>query len=115
MSLLTRKDWELLRNKYNVSFSRMHPDLFNLFMEKIYGAEDIKQTEVSARGELDDTDAMMIYLAGAEPPIRPFDKIGTQAEPPIRPDAKISIQAEPPIRPGATASVQAEPPIRPKD
>ncbi len=83
MSLLTRKDWELLRNKYNVSFSRMHPDLFDLFMEKVYGTEDVDQAEASARGEHDDTDAMMIYLACAEPPIRPFDKLKTQAEPPI--------------------------------
>jgi len=115
MSLLTRKDWELLRDKYNVSFSRMHPDLFNLFMEKVYGTKDMDQGETSARGELDDTDAMMIYLARAEPPIRPLDKIKTQAEPPIRPGTKASIQAEPPIRPGLEVSVQAEPPIRPDE
>ena len=67
MALLTRKDWEKLRSEYHVAFSRMHPRLFKLFLDKMFG----NPGGDSSTGQLDDTDAMMIYLARAEPPIQP--------------------------------------------
>ncbi|MFQ6114909.1 MAG: hypothetical protein ACE5NG_12645 [bacterium] len=85
MSLLTRQDWEMLRNKYQVAFSRMHPDLFKLFLDKIYGPKSNPGGGSANPGKLDDIDAMMIYLARAEPPIRPAAKAKTEGDPPIGP------------------------------
>jgi len=69
MPKLTRKDWEELRNTYEVAFTRVKPGLFKLFLDKIYGnpgGNPANQSEL-----VDDTDAMMIYLASGEPPIQP--------------------------------------------
>jgi hypothetical protein len=92
MPLLTREDWERLRNKYKVAFYGMPPDLFQLLMDKVYGPRassgnvPSKKSQGYAAGsnpgsasgsssEVDDTDAMMIYLvrsgSGAEPIIGP--------------------------------------------
>lgn len=68
MPKLTRQDWEKLRNEYRVAFSRMHPDLFKLFLDKVYGNPG---SDSANPGDLDDIDAMMIYLARGEPPIQP--------------------------------------------
>ena len=67
MPKLTRQDWELLRDQYHVAFSGMHEDLFILLLDKVYGQNSPKNNP----GELDNADALMIYLAHAEPPISP--------------------------------------------
>lgn len=68
MSLLKRQDWTKLRNEYRVAFSGMHPSLFKKMLDKVYGNPG---SDSSNPGELDETDAMMIYLSHAEPPIPP--------------------------------------------
>lgn len=68
MALLIKKDWQMLRNEYRVAFNAMPSDLFKLLLEKVYGnpGGDSKK-----RGKLDQTDALMFYLARTEPPIPP--------------------------------------------
>lgn len=78
MPKITRQDWEMLRNRYHVAFSRMHPDLFKLLLEKVYSPKNNPGSDCANSGELDETDALMIYLAHAEPPTR-------HAEPTISP------------------------------
>ncbi len=64
MPKLTREDWGLLRNKYHVAFITLNERLFELLLDRIYaGAKDPDQ--------VDDIDALMVYLAHAEPPIPP--------------------------------------------
>lgn len=63
MPKLTPQDWQILKDKH-VAFSSMHQHLFELLLAKIYaGSKDPDQ--------VDDTDALMVYLAHAEPPIPP--------------------------------------------
>lgn len=84
MPKLTRQDWQMLRDNYQVAFLRMDPRLFNLLLDKVYGPES---TSKSNPGELDDTDALMIYLAHVEPDIQPGEEdIKTSPEPDIQPD-----------------------------
>jgi hypothetical protein len=64
MPKLTREDWMMLRNKYHVAFVTLNERLFELLLNKIY--EGSKDPDI-----VDDTDALMVYLAHAEPPIPP--------------------------------------------
>jgi len=70
MPKITRDDWVALRDEYHVAFTRMKRDLFELFLKKIYGNPG---SGSSAPDKVDETDAMMIYLARGEPPIQPVD------------------------------------------
>jgi hypothetical protein len=84
MPKLTRQDWQMLRDNYQVAFLRMDPRLFNLLLDKVYGSES---TSKNNPGELDDTDALMIFLARGEPDIQPAEEdIKTSPEPDIQPD-----------------------------
>ncbi|OGC82182.1 MAG: hypothetical protein A2W07_03920 [candidate division Zixibacteria bacterium RBG_16_43_9] len=65
MPLLTRQDWETLR-KEEVAFERMQQKHFEKLLDKVYG-----NPGSTARTELDDIDALMVYLARTEPPIPP--------------------------------------------
>ena len=73
MPLLTRQDWVKLRDDYGVAFAGMPADLFDLLLSKVYGpkTEGNPGNPSSNPSELDDTDAMMVYLSHAEPPIPP--------------------------------------------
>ncbi|UCG91636.1 MAG: hypothetical protein JSV97_11240 [candidate division WOR-3 bacterium] len=63
MPKLTPEDWRKLREK-RVAFTGLSERIFELLLAKIYeGAKDPDQ--------VDDTDALMVYLAHAEPPIPP--------------------------------------------
>jgi len=68
MPKLTRNDWERLREEFHVAFSGMNSHLFSLLLDIIYSA-NAKDPDV-----IDDIDALMIYLAHAEPPIPPGGK-----------------------------------------
>ncbi|MCW4043341.1 MAG: hypothetical protein NWE90_06425 [Candidatus Bathyarchaeota archaeon] len=68
MPKLTKNDWERLREEFNVAFSGMNPHLFALLLDKIYSGNPEDPDEI------DDIDALMIYLAHAEPPIPPGGK-----------------------------------------
>ncbi len=63
MPKLTQQDWKKLKDEYKVAFSTMPADLFNKLLDKVYTSAN--------PGELDDIDALMIYLARTEPPIQP--------------------------------------------
>jgi hypothetical protein len=64
MPKLTRNDWKMLRNKHRAAFTGLTNDLFTLLLDKLYeGSKD--------PDEVDEIDALMIYLARAEPPIPP--------------------------------------------
>ena len=67
MPKLTRDDWGRLR-EFNVAFSGMSPRLFALLLEKIYSGNPEDPDKI------DEIDALMIYLAHAEPPIPPGGK-----------------------------------------
>ena len=70
MSLLTRKDWEKLRNQHRVAFTTMPDDFFELFLDKVFGNPAVISTN---KGKLDSFDALMIVLSRSrtEPPIPP--------------------------------------------
>lgn len=70
MSLLTRQDWEELRNRHRVAFTEMPDDFFELFLDKVFGNAARISTN---KGKLDSIDALMIVLSRArtEPPIPP--------------------------------------------
>lgn len=73
MPKLTRKDWEKLRNGYHIAFTSWPQEAFNALLDTVYGTE-IKSnpgTLSTNRRDVDDTDAMMISLVHAEPPIQP--------------------------------------------
>jgi hypothetical protein len=65
MPKLTRNDWERFREEFHVAFSGMNPHLFSLLLDIIYSGN------VEDPDEIDEIDALMIYLAHAEPPIPP--------------------------------------------
>jgi hypothetical protein len=62
MPKLAKQDWEKLKAD-KVAFSAMPQKLFKSLLDKVYASGNT--------GEFDDTDALMIYLARAEPPIQP--------------------------------------------
>lgn len=68
MPKLTRNDWERLREEFKVAFVGMKPELFTLLLDIIYD-RDLKDPDI-----IDNIDALMIYLAHAEPPIPPGGK-----------------------------------------
>lgn len=73
MPMLTRQDWVKLRDDYGVAFAGMPDVLFDLLLSKVYGPknEGNPGNPSSNPGHVDDTDAMMVYLSHAEPPIPP--------------------------------------------
>lgn len=70
MSLLTRQDWEMLRNKYRVAFTELPDDFFKLLLDKVY---DNPVSISTNKRKLELLDALMIVLSRSrtEPPIPP--------------------------------------------
>lgn len=68
MSKLKRSDWELLRYKYNVAFTKMKKEHFELLLNRLFSNPGL---DSGSGEEVDETDALMVYLARGEPPIQP--------------------------------------------
>jgi len=71
MPKLTRGDWEKLKFDHKVTFRCMDENLFNLLLDKIF-AKSNPGSNLENPGDIDDIDALMVYLAHAEPPIPPW-------------------------------------------
>lgn len=68
MPKFTREDWEKLRNHYHVAFQKWPDAAFNSLLDTVYGSQTHTATNP---GGPDDTDALMVCAAHAEPPIPP--------------------------------------------
>lgn len=80
MPKLTREDWKKLRDGYHVAFSSWSSEDFEDLLNTVYGNEGEtrgKPGSFSANPgstTTDDTDALMVSLVRAEPPIQPAEK-----------------------------------------
>jgi hypothetical protein len=83
MSKLTRQDWERLRGRYKVAFTGMRSNVFTTLLDKVYGPRKKGNpgSDSANEGNLDDTDALMVYLA--------HDMALARSEPGIRPSTPI--------------------------
>ncbi|KPL04482.1 MAG: hypothetical protein AMJ90_00630 [candidate division Zixibacteria bacterium SM23_73_2] len=71
MPKLTPEDWRKLRDEYHVAFTTWPKDVFESLLVKVCMPKISSGSSSSSQGEIDETDALMMRQAHAEPPIVP--------------------------------------------